>query len=79
MRQHFRIYGSWTEETAALDEAEKGRLIDSLVAYIKTGEERPPEGNERFIYPQMIERIKREQETHEKTKARRAAEREANS
>ena len=79
MRQHFRIYGSWTEETAALSAEEKGRLVDSLVDFIKTGKERPPEGNERFVYPQMLERIRREQETHEKVKARRAAEREARS
>ena len=79
MRQHFRIYASWTKETAALSPEEKGRLVDALVSFVITGDEKLPEGNERFIYPQMIERIRREQDTHDKTKARRAAEREARS
>ena len=70
-----RIYASWDAETASLTDAEKGRLIDNLVEYLKTGEERPPEGNERFVYPLMMERIRRENDTHERTKARRAEER----
>lgn len=70
-----RIYDSWEQETAELTDAEKGRLIDSLVYFLKTGEERPPEGNERFVYPLMMERIRRENDTHERTKARRAEER----
>ena len=74
MSSCIRIYESWSKETAALTDAEKGRLIDSLVAFLSTGEEHPPTGNERFIYPLMIGRVRREIETHE----RKAAERKEN-
>ena len=72
-----RIYRSWPAETATLTDAEKGRLMDCLVHFLITGEERPPEGNERFVYPLMMERIRREDQTHERNKQRRAEEREA--
>ena len=71
-----RIYESWQQETAALTEAEKGRLIDNLIHYLITGEELPAEGNERIVFPLMAARIRQEQETHERTKERRKAERE---
>ena len=71
MSSCLRIYESWTNETAALTDAEKGRLIDSLVAFISTGKEQPPTGNERFIYPLMIGRVRRELDTHERKKAER--------
>lgn len=67
-----RIYASWREETAQLTHEEKGRLIDKMVNYLVTGEIEKPEGNERFIYPVMIERISRELETHERRKIERA-------
>ncbi len=66
-----RIYESWEHETEPLTLEEKGRLIDCLVEYARTGEEKLPEGNERFVYPLMIERIRRENDTHERRKAER--------
>lgn len=63
MSPYFRVYRSWKEETAALSAAEKGRLMDALVEYIRTGTEKIPKGNERYVYPHMIDRIKREQKT----------------
>lgn len=66
-----RIYESWTEETAHLTHEEKGRLMDALILYSRTGEEKQPEGNERFVYPSLVLRIKRERETHEQKQQRR--------
>ena len=68
----FRLYESWTEETQLLNAEEKGRLIDSLVTYIRTGKEEPPPGSEKFLYPLFADRIKREAETHERKIAERA-------
>lgn len=66
-----RIYTSWPAETASLTHAEKGRLIDSLVRFVIMGKEEPPPGNERFVYTLMIDRIRREQGTHDRKKAKR--------
>lgn len=64
-----RLYESWKQETAMLTHEEKGRLIDYLIEYALTGQDQKPEGNERFIYPVMADRIRRENETHERRKA----------
>ena len=61
-----RIYETWTTETKNLTAPEKGRLIDLLIDYLITGEEQQPEGNERFVYPLLVQRIRKEQETHER-------------
>jgi hypothetical protein len=61
-----RIYESWQQETAQLTHEEKGRLVDSLVEFALTGEEKQPEGNEKYIYPMMAQRIRQEKETHER-------------
>lgn len=70
-RRFFRLYESWTEETQLLSAEEKGRLIDSLVEYVRTGKEAPPPGVEKLIYPVFVERIKRENETHERKREER--------
>lgn len=72
---YIRIYSSWFAETAQLTDAEKGQLIDALMRSVIMGKEQPPEGNARFIFPQLIARIWRENSTHEKRKAEREARR----
>ena len=67
--KYIRLYLTWIRETEQLTHEEKGRLIDALIEYATTGKENPPEGNERFVYPVLIERIRRENETHERHKA----------
>ena len=69
--QYIRILNSWKEETAALTEAEKGRLIDALIDYQITGQDQQPEGNEKYIYPLMADRIRRDNEAREQKKAER--------
>ena len=66
-----RIYENWAEETQLLSAEEKGRLIDSLIEYIRTGQESPPPGSERILYPMFADRIRRENETHERRQAER--------
>lgn len=61
-----RLYESWKQETAQLTLEEKGRLVEELIEYAITGKEERPEGNERFIYPLLVARIRREAETHER-------------
>jgi len=75
MMEYIRLYKSWREETAQLTDEEKGRLIDSLIEYIITGEAKEPEGNEKYLYPMMVARIKRENETHERRAFERSLER----
>ncbi len=75
MKQLIRIYASWFAETAQLTDAEKGQLIDALMRSVIMGKEQPPEGNARFIFPQLMARIWRENSTHEKRKAEREARR----
>lgn len=69
--QYIRVLNSWKQETKALTDAEKGRLIDALIEYQITGKEQQPEGNERFIYPLMADRIRNDNETRERNKAER--------
>ena len=64
-----RIYDCWKKETEKLTHEEKGRLIDYLVEYAITGKDQAPEGNEKYIYPVMADRIRRENETHERRNA----------
>lgn len=73
--RYIRIYTSWMAETSGLTFAEKGRLIDSLVRFVVMGKAEPPPGNERFVYQLMIDRIRRENETHERHRAEREAKR----
>ena len=68
-----RLYESWKEETAMLTAEEKGRLVDCLVEYAVTGQDQEPEGNERFVYPALAARIKRENETRDRHIAERAS------
>lgn len=78
----FRIYETWLKETDGLTLEEKGRLIDCLVDYLLTGRnyvqellnggKTPLKGNERYYYPSFIDRIRRENETHDRHKAERA-------
>ena len=75
MRRYIRIYTSWFAETSQLTDAEKGQLIDALLNSLIMGKDKPPEGNARFIFPQLMERIRRDNETHERHKAEREARR----
>lgn len=73
--QYIRVYKSWREETAQLTDDEKGRLVDSLIDYLITGEAKEPEGNEKYLYPLMVDRIRRENETHDRREMERSLER----
>lgn len=75
-RPYIRLYESWKWETALLTQEEKGRLIDEVMEYHLTGKEKMPEGNERYIYPVIIERIKDQHETTERNRTKRKKERE---
>ena len=73
--QYIRIYVSWFAETALLTDAEKGQLIDALLNSLIMGKDMPPDGNARFIFPQLMARIRRENETHERRRSERMAKR----
>lgn len=75
-RPYIRLFESWKQETEQLTLEEKGRLIDAVMEYHLTGIEKQPEGNERYIYPVIIDRIRDQHETTERNRIRRKAERE---
>lgn len=49
---YLKVWTSFREVIAPLNDSEKGRLFDAMLHYAETGEE-PPEfkGNERFLWP----------------------------
>ena len=71
MKQFIRIYSDWFAQTAQLTDADKGKLIDALLRSVIFDREELPEGNARFVYPQIMERIRREIDTHNRRKMER--------
>lgn len=62
MLAYLKIFLSWTEDTEALKDAEKGRLIDALVKYAR-GEEiavSDLSGSERILFPMYRNQIDRD-------------------
>lgn len=71
-RLYIRIYADkWAADTASLSASEKGQLIDALILSVVMGENKPPKGNARFVFPGMMDRIWQEIETHERRKRER--------
>lgn len=52
---------SWLEDTAELSDAEKGRLTDAIVTYVRDGEgwQKRLQGNERYLFPMFRTRMDR--------------------
>lgn len=65
MAQHYTpIWDDWTEVTQELNDQEKGRLIDAIVAYDNGGNwQERIKGNERYVFPGYKARIDRWKET----------------
>ena len=65
---YVKVYQDWTQQTKELKAAEKGRLIDAMIAYMVTGEEQTENltGNERFIFPVFQAQIDRDRQELEK-------------
>lgn len=71
---YVKVYQDWTQQTKKLKAAEKGRLIDAMIAYMVTGED-PTEslvGNEQFLFPvfqAQIDRDRQELENYSRTQS----------
>lgn len=65
MRSHLKVYFNFEEDTQALNDSEKGRLLLAMVRYAKDGEVMSLTGNERFLFPVFKAQIDRDIETYE--------------
>lgn len=63
---YVKVFLDWTEATRKLKDAEKGRLIDAMVAYAK-GEENEDQlqGNEAYVFPMFKLQIDRDRQEYE--------------
>ena len=61
---YVKVYADWTRATAKLKDAEKGRLIDTMVVYATTGEDRSDAlcGNEQYLFPVFQASIDRDRQ-----------------
>ena len=57
---YIKIYYDWTEVTATLSDAEKGRLVTALVNYARSGEGIELSGAERHLFPMFQAQIERD-------------------
>lgn len=48
---YVKAYYDWIEQTAALDDAERGRLFVAVLEYARSGEIMPLEGREAILFP----------------------------
>lgn len=64
---YVKVYQDWTKATAKLKDAEKGRLIDAMVAYATTGEDVSADlsGNEQYLFPMFQAQIDRDRQALE--------------
>lgn len=61
---YVKVYADWAKATAKLKDAEKGRLIDAMVVYATTGEDRSDSlsGNEQYLFPMFQASIDRDRQ-----------------
>lgn len=73
MAQHYTpIWDDWAEVTQELNDQEKGRLVDAIVAYDNGGNWQDRiKGNERYVFPGYKSRIDRWKETCDNRKSNR--------
>lgn len=64
-KQYVKIYYDWTQKTATLSPAEKGRLVDAMVEYAKCGEIPTLSGGERYLFPVFQVQIDRDTESYQ--------------
>jgi len=67
--KYIKVFFDWTQATEGLNSAQKGRLIDALVEYARSGELPEFKSSERFVFPLLKAQIDREKENYEKVSA----------
>lgn len=65
MRSHLKVYFSFEDDTQALNDSEKARLLLAMLRYAQGGTESNLTGNERFLFPVFKAQIDRDIETYE--------------
>ena len=63
-RSYIKLFLSWAETTSELTDAEKGRLVDAMIAYARGDPYQMP-GNERFVFPVFKSQIDRDSAAYE--------------
>lgn len=63
MAVYIKAFFDWVEQTAALSDAERGRLFEAILEYGRTGEVPELGGNERFLFPVFKAQLDREEGT----------------
>lgn len=61
MAVYVKAFYDWVEQTAALSDAERGRLFVAMLEYARSGEVPVLEGNERILFPVFKAQIDREE------------------
>lgn len=61
MAVYVKAFYDWVEQTAALSDAERGRLFVAMLEYARSGEVPALEGNERILFPVFKAQIDREE------------------
>lgn len=61
MAVYVKAFYDWVEQTAALTDAERGRLFVAMLEYARSGEVPALEGNERILFPVFKAQIDREE------------------
>ena len=60
MGAYVKVFYDWIEQTDALSDAERGRLINAIVRYARAGEVTELSGNERFVFGSFRSAIDRD-------------------
>lgn len=63
-RSYIKLFLSWAEATAELTDAEKGRLVDAMIAHARGDPYQLP-GNERFVFPVFKSQLDRDAAAYE--------------
>jgi len=72
--QYVMIYLDWPERTRRLSDAEKGRLMDAVMAYARGQDPEPLlQGNEQFLFDALRLQLDRDRASYGKAREQRAA------
>ena len=71
-REYFKMWHSYLDSIAPLNDAERGRLFTALLEYSKTGTTDKITGNERFIFPTLKANVDRDADQYSEISKRNA-------
>lgn len=69
-KKFIRIPAEAAQLIAALDDSERGRLFTALIEFDLSGKVAELSGNERFVFPAILEKMKKDEKEREKAEAK---------